>query len=184
MTDRQFLASEAWSTSKDILQDVAILKVASGVLGVAIRSARIPGFKSFLQDLKPSNRPGDFHLREFWEKEFECSLSTTLLNSQPMSDGLTTNNLTASHATKSPLSATLSLCTGRETLEGVQNIFTDTAHLRAEYNTYLAVYAAAHAMHSLLSCPDKDSSPSGNSSTCSSPYNITQKEVLLTSHQA
>ncbi|XP_030236864.1 extracellular calcium-sensing receptor-like [Gadus morhua] len=138
VTDRQFLASEAWSTSKDILQDVAILKVASGVLGVAIRSARIPGFKSFLQGLKPSNRPGDLLLQEFWEKEFD----------------------------------------GRETLEGVQNIFTDTAHLRAAYNTYLAVYAAAHALHSLLSCPDKDSSPSGNSSTCSSPYNITQKELL------
>ena len=184
MTDRQFLASEAWSTSKDILQDVAILKVASGVLGVAIRSARIPGFKSFLQGLKPSNRPGDLLLQEFWEKEFECSLSMTLSNSQSMSDNSTTNISPASHATRSPLAATLSLCTGRETLEGVQNIFTDTAHLRAAYNTYLAVYAAAHALHSLLSCPDKDSSPSGNSSTCSSPYNITQKEVLLTSHQA
>ncbi|XP_059932170.1 extracellular calcium-sensing receptor-like [Gadus macrocephalus] len=138
VTDRQFLASEAWSTSSDLLQDVAILNVATGVLGVAIRSARIPGFKSFLQGLKPSNRPGDLFLREFWEKEFG----------------------------------------GRETLQGVQNIFTDTAHLRAAYNTYLAVYAAAHALHSLLSCPDKDSSPSGNSSTCSSPYNITQKELL------
>ncbi|XP_030236861.1 extracellular calcium-sensing receptor-like [Gadus morhua] len=138
VTDRQFLASEAWSTSSDLLQNVAILNVASGVLGVAIRSARIPGFKSFLQDLKPSNRPGDFHLREFWEKEFD----------------------------------------GRETLEGVQNIFTDTAQLRAAYNTYLAVYAAAHALHSFLSCPDKDSSPRDNSSTCSSPYNITQKELL------
>ncbi|XP_059932171.1 extracellular calcium-sensing receptor-like [Gadus macrocephalus] len=178
VTDRQFIASEAWSTSSDLLQNVAILNVASGVLGVAIRSARIPGFKSFLQELKPSNRPGDLHLREFWEKEFECSLSTTPLNPQSMSDGLTTNNLTASHATKSPLSATLSLCTGRETLEGVQNIFTDTAHLRAEYNTYLAVYAAAHALHSLLSCPDKESSPRDNSSTCSSPYNITHKELL------
>ncbi|XP_056466463.1 extracellular calcium-sensing receptor-like [Gadus chalcogrammus] len=138
VTDRQFLASEAWSTSSDLLQNVAILNVASGVLGVAIRSARIPGFKSFLQDLKPSNRPGDLHLREFWEKEFD----------------------------------------GRETLEGVQNIFTDTAHLRAAYNTYLAVYAAAHALHSFLSCPDKDRSPRDNSPTCSSPYNITQKELL------
>ncbi|CAL8334832.1 unnamed protein product [Boreogadus saida] len=76
------------------------------------------------------------------------------------------------------LATTLSLCTGRETLEGVQNIFTETAHLRAAYNTYLAVYAAAHALHSLLSCQDKDSSPRDNSSTCSSPYNITQNELL------
>ena len=177
MTDRQFLASEAWSTSSDLLQDVAILNVATGVLGVAIRSARIPGFKSFLQGLKPSNRPGDLFLREFWEKEFGCSLPTTPSKPQSMSDSSTKNISTSSYATRSPLSAILSLCTGRETLQGVQNIFTDTAHLRAAYNTYLAVYAAAHALHSFLSCPDKDRSPRDNSTTCSSPYNITHKEV-------
>ena len=175
MTDRQFLASEAWSTSKDLLQNVAILNVASGVLGVAIRSAGIPGFKSYLQGLKPSNRPADLLLREFWEKEFECSLSMTLSNPQSMSDSSSTNISTASHANRSPLSA--SLCSGRETLEGVQNIFTDTTSLRVAYNAYLAVYAAAHALHSLLSCLDKASSPRDNSSTCNSPYNITHKEV-------
>ncbi|CAL8353151.1 unnamed protein product [Lota lota] len=178
VTDRQFLASEAWSTSSDLLHNVALTKVASGVLGVAIRSAEIPGFKSFLHGLKPSNRPDDLFLREFWEKEFGCSLSTTPSNPQSMSDGSTANISTASHASRSPLAATLSLCTGRETLEGVQNSFTDTTSLRAEYNAYLAVYAAAHALHSLLSCPDKDSSPGDNSTTCSSPYNIIQKELL------
>ena len=177
MTDRQFLASEAWSTSKDLLQDVAILNVATGVLGVAIQSARIPGFKKFLQGLKPSNRPGDLLLQEFWEKEFKCSLSTTTLNLQSMYDSSTTNISTASHTNRSPLAASIPLCSGRETLEGVQNIFTDTSHLRAAYNAYLAVYAAAHALHSLLSCPDKDSSQKDNSSTCSSPYSITHKEV-------
>ena len=177
MTDRQFLASEAWSTSSDLLQNVAILNVANGVLGVAIRSARIPGFKSFLQGLKPSNRPADLLLREFWEKEFECSLSMTQ-NPQSRSDSSTTNISIASHANRSPLAGSIPLCSGRETLEGVQNIFTDTTSLRVAYNTYLAVYAAAHALHSLLSCPDKDSTPRDNSSTCSSPYNITRKEVL------
>ena len=175
MTDRQFLASEAWSTSKDLLQDVSILNVATGVLGVAIRSARIPGFKSFLQGLKPSNRPGDLFLQEFWEKEFECTLSTTLSNPLSRSDSSTTNISTASHANRSPLSKPL--CSGRETLQGIQNIFTDTTSLRVAYNAYLAVYAAAHALHSLLSCLDKASSPRDNSSTCNSPYNITHKEV-------
>ncbi|KAK0141166.1 Extracellular calcium-sensing receptor [Merluccius polli] len=132
VTGRQFLASEAWSTSSDLLQDVAILNVARGVLGVAIRSASIPGFKSFLDCLKPSNRPGDLLLREF----------------------------------------------GRETLQGVENVFTDTSNLRATYNAYLAVYAAAHALHKHLSCPDEDGSPRNNSATCSSPYNITRKELL------
>ncbi|XP_074496915.1 extracellular calcium-sensing receptor-like [Sebastes fasciatus] len=134
VTDRQFLASEAWSTSGDLLQDLAISKVASGVLGVAIRSATIPGFQNYLRSLHPIRRPDDEFLREFWEKEFGCTP-----------------------------------CSGTESLEGVQNPFTDTSQLRVAYNVYLAVYAAAHALHSLLSC---------NRSTCSSPKHIKPKELL------
>ncbi|CAL8353131.1 unnamed protein product [Lota lota] len=178
VTDRQFLASEAWSTSSDLLHNVALTKVASGVLGVAIRSAGIPGFEQFLRRLHPSDRPGDFFLREFWEKEFGCSLSTTQSKATPLSrsDSSTKTNIsTASHANRFPLAASIPLCSGRETLEGVQNSFTDTSHLRAAYNAYLAVYAAAHGLHSLLLCPDDGSSPTDNSSTCSPPYNITPK---------
>ena len=180
MTDRQFLASEAWSTSSDLLQNVAILNVANGVLGVAIRSARIPGFKRFLQHLKPSDRPGDLLLREFWEKEFGCTLSTTSLHPQFMSESSTTASISGpSSDNRSPLTAPLPLCSGSETLEGVENVFTDSTHLRATYNAYLAVYAAAHALHKHLSCPDEGSSPRENSSTCSSPFNIKRKEVQL-----
>jgi len=162
-----------------MLQDVTTYKVARGVFGVAVRSARIPGFRHFLQGLKPSNRPGDFFLREFWENEFGCSLSTTPLHHQSRSDSSTPTNVSsASHANRSPLTASIPLCSGRETLEGVHNLFTDTTHLRIAYNVYLAVYSAAHALHNLLSCPDEDSSSRGNSSACSSPYNITPKEVV------
>ena len=180
MTDRQFLASEAWSTATDLLHNVALSKVASGVLGVAIRSADIPGFEKFLRRLHPSDRPSDFFLREFWEKEFACSLSMTQskVTALSMSDSSTKTNIsTASHANRSPLAASIPLCSGRETLEGVKKRFTDTSHLRAAYNAYLAVYVAAHGLHSLLSCPDEGSDPTDNSSTCSSPYNITPKEV-------
>ncbi|CAL8373902.1 unnamed protein product [Gadus morhua 'NCC'] len=179
VTDRQFLASEAWSTSSDLLQDVAILNVASGVLGVAIRSARIAGFKSFLQHLKPSDRPGDLLLREFWEKEFGCRLSMTPFHPQSMSESSTTASISRpSSGYRSPLTAPLPQCSGSETLEGVENVFTDTTHLRATYNAYLAVYAAAHALHKHLTCPDEDSPPRDNGSTCSSPFNIKRKELL------
>ncbi|XP_074496914.1 extracellular calcium-sensing receptor-like [Sebastes fasciatus] len=145
VTDRQFLASEAWSTSGDLLQDLAISKVASGVLGVAIRSATIPGFQNYLRSLHPIRRPDDEFLREFWEKEFGCSPHASFQK------------------------ASLAPCSGTESLEGVQNPFTDTSQLRVAYNVYLAVYAAAHALHSLLSC---------NSSTCSSPKHIKPIELL------
>ncbi|XP_027136175.1 extracellular calcium-sensing receptor-like [Larimichthys crocea] len=133
VTDRQFLASEAWSTSGNLLQSLVTSRVASGVLGVAIRSSPIPGFENYLKSLNPSRHPEDEFLKEFWENEFGWT----------------------------------------ESLEGVQNLFTDTSQLRVTYNVYLAVYAAAHALHSLLSCPNKD-----NSSTCSSPKNIKPIELL------
>lgn len=151
--DRQFLASEAWSTSGDLLQNPSTSKVASGVLGVAIRSSPIPGFENYLRNLNPSHRPEKF-LREFWEKMFGCS---------PRS----------SHTTSTSLGA-LPLCNGTESLERLQNLFTDTSQLRVTYNVYLAVYAAAHTLHNLLSCPNTNS-PGNNS--CSYPKHVKPIEV-------
>ncbi|XP_024299053.2 extracellular calcium-sensing receptor-like [Oncorhynchus tshawytscha] len=138
VTDRQFLASEAWSTSGQLLRNPALFKVAQGVVGVAIRSAPIPGFEAHLRSLNPSRRPGDVLLKELWETVFG----------------------------------------GAETLEGIQSPFTDTSQLRITYNVYLAVYAAAHALHSLLSCPQRHSPTWGSSFTCSLPYNISPAELL------
>ncbi|XP_058489370.1 extracellular calcium-sensing receptor-like isoform X2 [Solea solea] len=154
VTDRQFLASEAWSTSGDLLQHPSSSKVASGVLGVAIRSSAIPGFEKYLRNLSPSHRPNDKFLREFWENVFLCRLK----------DSAAAN--------------TLPPCSGTESLQTVHNLFTDTSQLRVTYNVYLAVYAAAHALHRLLSCPDIKSLPGNSSSTCSVPKHIKPMEVL------
>ncbi|XP_040902392.1 extracellular calcium-sensing receptor-like [Toxotes jaculatrix] len=166
VTDRQFLASEAWSTSDDILQDLAISKVASGVLGVAIRSSTIPEFENYLRNLHPVRRPDDEFLREFWEREFGCSPGDTPSFSYPSS------------TLKSLQKASLPPCSGSESLEGVQHPFTDTSQLRVAYNVYLAVYAAAHTLHSLLSCTNTDTPPRNNISTCSSPNQIKPTELL------
>ncbi|XP_034557480.1 extracellular calcium-sensing receptor-like [Notolabrus celidotus] len=138
VTDRQFLASEAWSTSDDLLQDLTISKVASGVLGVAIRSTAIPGFEHFLRSLHPTHHPNDVFLREFWQKKFG----------------------------------------GKESLANVQNHFTDTSRLRVAYNVYLAVYAAAHALHSLLSCTGRGNSSRNDTHNCTSPRLIKPMELL------
>ncbi|XP_075330713.1 olfactory receptor CR1 [Odontesthes bonariensis] len=167
VTDRQFLASEAWSTSVDLLQNAVSHKVASGVLGVAIRSSAVPGFENYVRNLNPSLRPGDEFLREFWEKEFGCS---------PVETPLSSNN--KSSQDRSLHKASLPTCKGTETLEGVHNLFTDTSQLRVTYNVYLAVYAAAHALHSLLSCPDRDSPPGNNISICSFPKQIKPFELM------
>ncbi|XP_056297280.1 extracellular calcium-sensing receptor-like [Pseudoliparis swirei] len=138
VTDRQYLASEAWSTSGDLLRNVVSTKVAKGVFGVGIKSSIMPGFENYIKWLHPIYRPEDEFLREFWEAEFG----------------------------------------GTESLEGVNNHFTDTSSLRVTYNVYIAVYAAAHALHSLLSCPGRESSPGNNSSSCSSPKDIKPIELL------
>ncbi|CAG6001772.1 unnamed protein product [Menidia menidia] len=161
VTDRQFLASEAWSTSTDLLQNVVSHKVARGVLGLAIRSAAVPGFENYLRNLNPSLHPDDEFLREFWEKEFGCT---------PVEAARSSNNSLPQH--RSLHKASLPPCKGTETLEEVQNLFTDTSQLRVTYNVYLAVYAAAHALHSLLSCPDRESPSGNNISTCSFPKQI------------
>lgn len=157
VTDRQFLASEAWSTSEVLLKDPITSRVSSGVIGVAIASEHIPGFNGFLRGLNPSLRPRDKFLQEFWEKEFGCS---------PLPPPNITGHLKAS----------LPPCSGVESLEGVQHPFTDTSQLRVTYNVYLAVYAAAHALHNLLSCPGHNSPP--GSSNCTSPKDIKPTEVM------
>ncbi|KAM4627581.1 extracellular calcium-sensing receptor-like [Polymixia lowei] len=195
VTDRQFLASEAWSTSDDLLQNVALSKVASGVLGVAIRSAAIPGFGNYLKSLHPSHRPDDMILKVFWEKEFGCSPGSTQSHVKTLSSHSSSifnssipsswsdrsskpNVLISFPASRSPLTHPLPPCSGTETLKGVENLFTDTSQLRATYNVYLAVYAAAHAFHNLLSCPDRNSLTRGHRSTCVSPHNINPVELL------
>ncbi|KAM9358877.1 extracellular calcium-sensing receptor-like [Symphorus nematophorus] len=175
VTDRQFLASEAWSTSDDLLQDLAISKVANGVLGVAIRSSTIPGFENYLRSLHPIHHPDDEFLRDLWKKEFGCSPGP----SSPLKtkSDHTANVSSSSPAKASPQKFSLPPCKGTESLEEVQHSFTDTSQLRVAYNVYLAVYAAAHALHSLLSCP-RDSPAGNNSSTCSSPKHIKPVELL------
>ncbi|XP_054650565.1 extracellular calcium-sensing receptor-like [Dunckerocampus dactyliophorus] len=155
VTDKQFLASESWSTNHE-LQDAAIAQVARGIVGVAIQSAPIPGFERYLRRLNPIQRPDDDFLREFWEKQFHCSLESPASRSSSLKR------------------ASLPLCSGEESLEGLQHLLTDTSQLRWSYNVYLAVYAAAHALHSLLACPSTDSS----STACSSPSHINPAELL------
>uniref|UniRef100_UPI0009B3F2A4 extracellular calcium-sensing receptor-like n=1 Tax=Monopterus albus TaxID=43700 RepID=UPI0009B3F2A4 len=160
-----------WSTSGDLLlQSLVISQVASGVVGVAIRSSTIPAFENYIRSLNPSHRPDDKFLREFWEKVFGCSPGATPLSSNASSPPSLASTLLQE--------ASLPLCNGTESLEGVQNHFTDTSQLRVTYNVYLAVYAAAHALHSLLSCSHRENSPEKNTSTCYFPKHIKPIELL------
>ncbi|KAI4896231.1 hypothetical protein NFI96_004351, partial [Prochilodus magdalenae] len=155
VTDRQFLASEIWSTSGRLLSNPQLYTIAQGTLGVAIRSAPMPGFEEHLRRLHPFRYPQDALLRVLWEKTFGCRMNTS---AGSQSD--------------------LPPCSGTESLEGVQNGVMDVSNLRVTYNVYLAVYAAAHALHSLLACTALSTSDPTLTPGCSSPDNITTEQLL------
>ncbi|KAI5097940.1 hypothetical protein C0J45_11667 [Silurus meridionalis] len=157
VTDRQFLASEIWSTSSLLLSNPELFTITEGTLGVAVRSAPIPGFEKHLRELHPSRYPQDMILRVLWERTFGCS---------PVQ-----NNMVASQSGLPP-------CSGKESLEGIQNGVTDVSNLRTTYNVYLAVYAAAHALHSLLACTAPTSSDPTVTPRCSAPDIITTQQLL------
>ncbi|ROL49047.1 Extracellular calcium-sensing receptor [Anabarilius grahami] len=157
VTDRLFLASEIWSTSDYLLANPQLYTISKGTLGVALRSVPIPGFDAHLRQLHPARYPDDEFLRALWENTFGCSLTKS-----------------SSMVTQKALPP----CSGRESLERVHSQFTDTSHLTVTYNVYLAVYAAAHALHSLLACTPQNNSDPKIKPKCSSTDNITPAQLL------
>uniref|UniRef100_A0A9J8AF87 Olfactory receptor C family, r1 n=1 Tax=Cyprinus carpio carpio TaxID=630221 RepID=A0A9J8AF87_CYPCA len=157
VTDRLFLASEIWSTSTYVLANPQLYTIAKGTLGVALRSAPIPGFDAHLRQLHPAPYPDNEFLRTLWENTFGCRLMKS---------------------SSKAIQKALPLCSGRESLEGVHSQFTDTSQLTVTYNIYLAVYAAAHALHALLECTPQNNSDSQIKPKCSSPDNITPAQLL------
>ncbi|KAJ7995378.1 hypothetical protein DPEC_G00243950 [Dallia pectoralis] len=187
VTNRQFLASEACSTSVDLLRNPDLVVVTRGVLGVAIRSAPIAGFEAYLRSLHPSRRLQDVLLKELWETEFGCSpeaghattQNSSLLNTAlPIKPSVPPPHTSTPAPTERSPNQSLVSCSGEETLEAVESSFTDTSQLRVTYNVYLAVYAAAHALHSLLSCPNQDRPTGETSSTCFPPRAVRPMELL------
>ncbi|MBN3297097.1 CASR protein, partial [Amia calva] len=153
ITDRQFLASEAWSTSP-LIFNTDLSSVTMGVLGVAVRRVDIPGMQNFLVNLHPSKFPNNVFFRELWETSFNCKLeqeNNSTLNNQP-------------------------LCSGSENLQTVKNTFTDVSQLRITYNVYKAVYAVAHALHNLQACKN-GSGPFMNGS-CGDIYNLKPGQLM------
>uniref|UniRef100_A0AAV2J129 Phosphoinositide phospholipase C n=1 Tax=Knipowitschia caucasica TaxID=637954 RepID=A0AAV2J129_KNICA len=58
----------------------------------------------------------------------------------------------------------------------VGELFVQLQQINVTDRQFLAIYAAAHAIHSLLSCPDTEASVA--TSNCSSPQNITPAQLL------
>uniref|UniRef100_A0A3B3B941 Olfactory receptor C family, h1 n=1 Tax=Oryzias melastigma TaxID=30732 RepID=A0A3B3B941_ORYME len=128
ITGLQWVGSESWITSSNL----ALRKysgILTGSIGFAIKKAKIAGLQEFLLQVHPSQDPQNHILKEFWEETFGCSF-------QPSLKGV-------------------KQCSGSERLRDIKNPFTDVSELRISNNVYKAVYAVAHAMHSMLKCGEK-----------------------------
>ncbi|MBN3292184.1 CASR protein, partial [Polypterus senegalus] len=153
ITGRQWIASEAWSTSASI----AIKEnfhCFGGTIGIAIRRGTIPGLEHFLLQLHPDFNSNKRIIIQFWETLFACKFSEN----------------------SSQVNSTSRICTGLEDIGSIKTVYTDVSELRSVYNVYKAVYAIAHALHNLMSC-ENGNGPFENK-TCASIKHVQPWQVL------
>uniref|UniRef100_A0A8C1K3R6 Olfactory receptor C family, q13 n=1 Tax=Cyprinus carpio TaxID=7962 RepID=A0A8C1K3R6_CYPCA len=136
VTDRQWIASEAWATSP-VFHTQRLLPFLGGTLGIAIRRGEIQGLHEFLLRLRPNNDQRNNMVRIFWENMFKCRFNIGGRGEK--------------------------MCSGQEDLSNTDTAYTDVSELRASYNVYKTVYALAHALHDLMQCEEGRGPFSGNS---------------------
>ncbi|XP_042564565.1 vomeronasal type-2 receptor 1 [Clupea harengus] len=129
VTNRTWIASEAWVTAATVSRHPGVQQMLGGTLGFGLRRADIPNLQSHLLSIDPYDHP---LTEEFWETAFNCTLDygRALRNAK----------------------ARAGLCSGRESLQHLNNTYTDVSQLRITYSVYKAVYTVAHALHNLEHC--------------------------------
>lgn len=133
ITDRIWLASEAWASSS-LIAKPEYLDVVAGTIGFVLKAGRIPGFRQFLQQVQPKKDGHNEFVREFWEETFNCYLKDS------------------TRLQESGSTSFRPLCTGEEDITSVETPYLDYTHLRISYNVYVAVYSIAHALQDILTC--------------------------------
>ncbi|XP_053216111.1 vomeronasal type-2 receptor 26-like [Podarcis raffonei] len=103
-------------------------EIIHGALSFMIHSNDPPGFRTFAQRRNPSSTKEDGFIRDFWPQVFDCALPNTTVSEV---DG--------------------NMCTGKEKLESLPEIFFEMSMTGHSYSIYNAVYAVAHALHAISS---------------------------------
>ncbi|XP_074496896.1 extracellular calcium-sensing receptor-like [Sebastes fasciatus] len=168
VTGIQWVASESWVTAI-LLTSPKFHPLLEGTLGFSFPGVGIPGLKEFLLNVRPSPKPGMAFVNMFWEELFGCRLEfrgeadavDKLMGLDAF--GYSQNN-----------SGSLPVCTGSEDLRYTDSSFTDVSQVRISYNVYKAVYAIAHALHTLLNCD----SAVHNKGMCDNNKSFSSRELL------
>uniref|UniRef100_A0A3P9C2A6 Vomeronasal 2, receptor 1 n=1 Tax=Maylandia zebra TaxID=106582 RepID=A0A3P9C2A6_9CICH len=134
VTNRTWIASEAWITS-------ALISRPPGVS----KQADIPGLQHHLLNLDPY---ADLLTEEFWETLFNCTLDYSKAMRMAKQRATYVNGTLSRTVTGLPDG----LCTGQESVAQLNNTYSDISQLRITYSVYKAVYAVANALHNLEHC--------------------------------
>uniref|UniRef100_A0A8C9SD06 G-protein coupled receptors family 3 profile domain-containing protein n=1 Tax=Scleropages formosus TaxID=113540 RepID=A0A8C9SD06_SCLFO len=127
ITGIQWIASEAWVTAARP-STPEIFQSFGGAVGFATRKMAIPNLRDVLLNIRPSCDPGTVFVNDFWE---------TIVGCNPCVKPGTVSSIA---------------CKGDQTVEQSQHPFFNVTELRVTYNVHKAVYAIAHALHSLIFC--------------------------------
>ncbi|KAF5895979.1 extracellular calcium-sensing receptor-like, partial [Clarias magur] len=130
VTGIQWIGSESWISDMNTVS-VEWEHILIGALGFAIPKAQIKGLGEFLTKLNPAD--GVAAYTELWETIFNCKF--------PKEENVDIKQM----------------CSGNESLNEVQNHYTDVSELRLAHNVYKAVYAVAHVLHNKYRCSKRDS---------------------------
>ncbi|XP_068071021.1 extracellular calcium-sensing receptor-like [Danio rerio] len=125
ITGLQWIGSESWISDMNIATG-KWQYILRGSMGFAIPKSEIQGLKEFLTKVNPSSNI--YLYKELWESVFQCRLSPE------------------------QSSESKSMCKGNESLNHVQNQYTDVTELQIPNNVYKAVLAIAHALNSSVGC--------------------------------
>ncbi|XP_018428380.1 PREDICTED: extracellular calcium-sensing receptor-like [Nanorana parkeri] len=134
-TGKVFISSASFGLTPGLFSKKA-WKVLNGTIGLIPRTGTMPGFVKYLLNLHPNGSSLYPFIRLLWENTFNCHWhvgATDDDRSSVMQEDVT--------------------CTGKEEFGNQISQMFETNDLSFTYHTYLAVYAYAHALHSLLGCP-------------------------------
>ncbi|XP_015268943.1 PREDICTED: vomeronasal type-2 receptor 26-like [Gekko japonicus] len=115
------------------------LTIFHGTISLTMHSQKHLKFEKFLQSMKSFRTLDNGFFKDFWEHAFECVFS--------------------SFAVKSPK------CTGKERLESLPGPVFEMSMTGHSYGIYNAVYAVAHALHTMYSSQSNDQSVLGGRNT-------------------
>ncbi|XP_075056566.1 extracellular calcium-sensing receptor-like [Mixophyes fleayi] len=161
VTEKNLISSASFGLSPGLFSKKA-WKVLNGTIGFIAKTGAMPGFDEVLHKLHPIGNSTYPFIRLFWETAFNCRWSS----------GDIEHNTSIAPDIKENV-----LCTGAENFGETISLLFETNDLSYTYHVYLAVYAYAHTLHSLLGCLTKEKDYSNNGA-CANIRDVRPWKVL------